>query len=200
MGLARAGSLRSLWWEAFSGLKAVRFRLGWRTLSWGALHIGLLSATLCPMSGPLNVWGWTRRRWWAIILAGRARSRLWQWKRRPAYRLLLLSGADVPPAFFGISFLLPFRSVSLKRIQTELPWAATFTGTAVLVAAPILLHYIRYPDLFFNQRIQMLFIFREFQGAPVLTLARSWQPMCGRFCRNSVFASWPAAVLPLSTL
>ncbi len=74
--------------------------------------------------------------------------------------------------FFGTSLLMPLRSVSLKRIQTELPWAATFTGTAGLVAAPIFLHYIRNPDLFFNQRIQMLFIFREYLGAPVLTLAK----------------------------
>ena len=110
-------------------------------------------------------WGWTRRRWWAIVLAG-ACAGLLPYTYYPARFVPFLF------LFFGTSFLLPFRSVSLKRIQTELPWAATFTGTAGLVAAPILLHYIRYPDLFFNQRIQMLFIFREFQGAPVLTLAK----------------------------
>ena len=109
-------------------------------------------------------WGWTRRRWWAIMLAG-ACAGLLPYTYYPARFVPFLF------LFFGTSFLLPFRSVSLKRIQTELPWAATFTGTAVLVAAPILLHYIRYPDLFFNQRIQMLFVFREFQGAPVMTLA-----------------------------
>ncbi len=110
-------------------------------------------------------WGWTRRRWWAIMLAG-ACAGLLPYTYYPARFVPFLF------LFFGISFLLPFRSVSLKRMQTELPWAATFTGTAGLIAAPILLHYIRYPDLFFNERIQMLFIFREFQGAPVLTLAK----------------------------
>ena len=138
-------------------------------------------------------WGWTRRRWWPIMLAG-ACAGLLPYIYYPArvVPFLLL--------FFGTSFLLPFRSVSLKRMQSELPWAATFTATAGLVAAPILLHYIRHPDLFFNERIQMLFIFREYQGAPYSLWPMSWQSMCGRFCRNSVFASWPAAVVPLSTL
>lgn len=62
--------------------------------------------------------------------------------------------------------------MSLKRMKSELPWAATFTSVAGLVAAPILFYYIRHPDLFFNERIQSLFVFREFQGAPVTTLAK----------------------------
>ena len=61
--------------------------------------------------------------------------------------------------------------MSLKRLQAELPWAAAFTGVAALVAAPILLHYLRNPDLFFNERIQTVFVFRKFQGAPLTTLA-----------------------------
>lgn len=110
-------------------------------------------------------WGWTRRRWWAIMLAG-ACAGLLPYIYYPARIVPFLF------LFFGTSFLLPFRSVTLKRMQSELPWAAAFTATAGLVAAPILLHYIRHPDLFFNERIQMLFIFREYQGAPVLTLAK----------------------------
>ena len=110
-------------------------------------------------------WGWTRRRWWAIMLAG-ACAGLLPYIYYPARFVPFLF------LFFGASLLLPFRSESLKRMRIELPWAATFTGTAGLVAAPIFLHYIRNPDLFFNQRIQMLFLFREYQGAPVLTLAK----------------------------
>ena len=110
-------------------------------------------------------WGWTRRRWWAVMLAG-ACAGLLPYVYYPA--------RFVPFLFliFGTSFLLPLRSVFLKRMQTDLLWATAFTGVAGLVAAPILLHYIRHPDLFFNERIQMLFIFREYQGAPVLTLAK----------------------------
>ncbi|MXY94777.1 MAG: hypothetical protein F4Y42_15165 [Caldilineaceae bacterium SB0664_bin_27] len=109
-------------------------------------------------------WGWTRRRWWGIVLAG-ACAGLLPYTYYPARFVPILF------LFFGLSFLLPFRSVSLKRIQSELPWAATFTCVAGLVAAPILFHYVRNPDLFFNDRIQTVFIFRKFQGAPVTTLA-----------------------------
>ena len=109
-------------------------------------------------------WGWTRRRWWGIVLAGVCAGLL-PYTYYPA--------RFVPFLFllFGMSFLLPFRSVSRTRMQTELPWAAIFTGVAGLVAAPILLYYIRYPDDFFNRHVQSLFIFREFQGASVTTLA-----------------------------
>ena len=109
-------------------------------------------------------WGWTRRRWWGVALAGVCAGLL-PYTYYPARFVPFLF------LFFGISLLLPFRSVSRTRVQTELPWAAAFTGVTALVAAPILLHYIRFPDLFLNQRIQMLFVFREFQGAPVITLA-----------------------------
>lgn len=109
-------------------------------------------------------WGWTRRRWWGIVLAG-ACAGLLPYTYYPARFVPLLF------LFFGLSFLLPSRSMSLKRVQSELPWAATFTGVAGLVAAPILFHYVRNPDLFFNDRIQTVFIFRKFQGAPVTTLA-----------------------------
>ena len=57
-------------------------------------------------------------------------------------------------------------------MRSELPWAATFTAVAGLVATPILLYYILYPDLFLNDRIQTLFVFRDFQDATMMTLAK----------------------------
>ena len=146
-----------------SGLLAVS--LG-QTILGRTSYRGIFLPLFLALCLALLWWGWTRRRWWGIALAG-ACAGLLPYTYYPA--------RFVPFLFllFGMSFLLPSRSVSSKRMQTELPWAATFAGVAGLVAAPILLHYIRYPDLFFNQRIQMLFIFSEFQGAPVITLART---------------------------
>jgi len=147
---------------AASGLLAVS--LG-QTILGRTSYRGSFLPFFLALSLALLWWGWTRRRWWAVMLAGACAGLLpyIYYPARFVPFLLLL---------FGTSFLLPLRSGSLKRMQAEVPWAAAFTGTAGLVAAPILLHYIRNPDLFFNERIQMLFIFREFQGTPVLTLAK----------------------------
>ena len=155
----------------------------WRGLVVGATGAGLLAVSLgqtilgrtsyrgsiLPLFLALCLallwWGWTRRQWWGVGLAG-ACAGLLPYIYYPArfVPLLLL--------FFGMSFLLPFRSMSLKRIRSELPWAATFTAVAGLVAAPILLYYILYPDLFLNDRIQTLFVFRDFQDATMMTLAK----------------------------
>ena len=153
-----------------------------RSLAVGAIGAGLLAVSLgqtlmgrtayrgslLPLFLALCLallwWGWTRRRWGGIGLAGVCAGLL-PYIYYPARFVPLLF------LFFGITFLLPFRSMSLKRLQSELPWAAAFTGVAALVAAPILLHYIRNPDLFFNERIQTVFVFRKFHGAPVTTLA-----------------------------
>ncbi len=155
----------------------------WRGLVVGATGAGLLAVSLgqtilgrtsyrgsiLPLFLALCLallwWGRTRRQWWGVGLAG-ACAGLLPYIYYPArfVPLLLL--------FFGMSLLLPFRSMSLKRIRSELPWAAAFTAVAGLVAAPILLYYILYPDLFLNDRIQTLFVFREFQDATLMTLAK----------------------------
>ena len=124
---------------------------------------GALLPLLLALCLALLWWGWTQRRWWGIVLAGMCAGLL-PYTYYPA--------RFVPFLFllFGMSFLLPFRPASLLKYRTELPRAAVFFGVAGLFAAPILLYYLLNPDLFFNQRVQTLFIFREFQGAPVITL------------------------------
>ena len=125
---------------------------------------GALLPLLLALCLALLWWGRTRRRWWGIVLAGMCAGLL-PYTYYPA--------RFVPFLFllFGISFLLPFRSASLTKYRTELLRAAVFVGVAGLFAAPLLLYYLLNPDLFFNQRVQTLFIFREFQGAPAIALA-----------------------------
>ncbi len=106
-------------------------------------------------------WGWTRRRWWGIVLAGVCAGVL-PYTYSPARFTPFLF------LFFGISFLLPIRSLTWPRIRAELPGAAIFTGVTGLVAAPILYHYIRNPEVFLNSRIQSLFIFRDGQDASMV--------------------------------
>ena len=110
-------------------------------------------------------WGWTRRRWWGIVLAGACAGVL-PYTYSPARFTPFLF------LFFGISFLLPIRSSTWKKMRTELQWAAVFTGVAGLVATPIIFHYIRNPELFFNERMQVLFIFSDVQDATVVARAR----------------------------
>ena len=109
-------------------------------------------------------WGWTRRRWWGIVLAGACAGVL-PYTYSPARFTPFLF------LFFGISFLLPIRSATWERMRAELPGAAIFTGVAGLVAAPIFYYYIRNPEVFFNSRIESLFIFRDVQDASVVAQA-----------------------------
>ncbi|MDE0068465.1 MAG: hypothetical protein OXO48_02030 [Caldilineaceae bacterium] len=125
---------------------------------------GVLLPLFLALCLALLWWGWTRRRWWGIVLAGACAGIL---------PYTYSSVRFVPFLFllFGVSFLLPFRSVSLDRLRTERLWAAVFTGVAGLVSAPIFIHYIRNPDAFFNTRIQRLYVFGGIQGFPVDVVA-----------------------------
>ncbi len=118
-------------------------------------------------------WGWTRRRWWGIVLAGVCAGLL-------PYTYIPSRFVPFLFLFFGLSFLRPFRSMTRKGRQTHVLYAATFVGVTGLVAAPILFHYIRHPELFFNKHIQWLFAFGDIQDTPVTTLmtvlaANAWQ-------------------------
>ena len=121
---------------------------------------GVLLPLFLALCLALLWWGWTRRRWWGIVLAG-ACAGILPYTYSPV--------RFVPFLFllFGVSFLLPFGSVSLDRLRAERLWAAAFTGVAGLVSAPIFIHYIRNHDAFFNTRIQRLYIFGGIQGFPV---------------------------------
>lgn len=111
-------------------------------------------------------WGWTRRRWWGIVLAGACAGIL-------PYTYSPARFAPFFFLFFGASFLYPLSSATWERVRTELPRAALFTGAAGLVATPIIFHYIRNPEAFFNKRMQELFIFRDVQDATVVEQAQT---------------------------
>lgn len=156
----------------------------WRGLVVGGIAAGLLAISLgqtilgrtsyrssfLPLFLALCLawlwWGWTRRRWWGIALAGACAGVL-PYTYSPARFIPFLF------LFFGISFLVPIRSATWSRIRAELPGAAIFTGVAGLVAAPIIYHYIRNPAIFLNSRIQSLFIFGGDQDASVVSQAGS---------------------------
>lgn len=124
-------------------------------------NIFTLLLVLCPA---LLFWGWTRRRWWGVALAGLCAGLLpysYTSARFTPFLFLLL----------GICYLQPIRPKTWKRLRSYLPRAALFVGVAGLTAAPILVHYILNPDSFFNSRIQSLSVFRGHEEAPIAALA-----------------------------
>ena len=122
-------------------------------------HMPLL---LCLCLG-LLWWGWKERSWWRIGLAGACAGLL-------PYTYMAARFVPFLIAFFGLSFLLPLRSVSWEKVRAELPWAAAFVGVAGLVAAPLLVHFALHPDHFFL-RSQNLWVFdpARSQGNPLGT-------------------------------
>ena len=86
--------------------------------------------------------GWQERSLWRIALAGVCAGLL-------PYTYIPARFTPFLFLFFGLSFLLPFRSVTRERMRVELPWAGIFLGVAGLVAAPILIHFALHPEHFF---------------------------------------------------
>ena len=147
----------------------------WRGLMVGAVGAGLMAvsigqtfmgrmafrANLLPLFLTVSLallWlGWRQRRWWLIALAGIGTG--------------LIPYTYIPARFvpfllllFGFSFLLPHGSVSRSKIRTELPLIGLFLGTAIVVAAPILIHFALNPNHFF-MRSSQLWIFDDSTGA-----------------------------------
>ncbi len=103
----------------------------------------LLSLTLALLWA-----GWMRRSWWRIALAGACAGAL-------PYTYIPARFTPFLFLLFGLSFALPFRSVTRERVQAELPWAGAFVGVAGLVAAPILVHFALHPEDFFIRSSQI---------------------------------------------
>ena len=147
----------------------------WRGVMVGAVGAGLMAvsigqtfmgrmafrANLLPLFLTVSLallWlGWRQRRWWVIALAGIGTG--------------LIPYTYIPARFvpfllllFGLSFLLPHGSVSRSKIRTELPFIGLFLGTAIVVAAPILIHFALNPNHFF-MRSSQLWIFDDNTGA-----------------------------------
>ncbi len=152
----------------------------WRGLLIGGIGAGLMAvsishtilgrtayskATLMPpllcLSLGLLWWGWKERSWWRIGLAGACTGLL---------PYTYMSARIVPflIVLFGLSFLLPLRSVSWGKVRAELPWAAAFVGVAGLVSAPLLVYFALHPEHFFL-RSQNLWVFdpARSQGNPL---------------------------------
>ena len=152
----------------------------WRGLLIGGIGAGLMAvsishtilgrtayskATFMPpllcLSLGLLWWGWKERSWWRIGLAGACTGLL---------PYTYMSARIVPflIVLFGLSFLLPLRSVSWEKVRAELPWAAAFVGVAGLVSAPLLVYFALHPEHFFL-RSQKLWVFDPVhsQGSPL---------------------------------
>ena len=145
----------------------------WRGLLIGGVGAGLLAVSLGqtiigrtafrPPFFPLFLslclvllWqGWTLRSRWRVALAGVCAGLL-------PYTYIAARFTPFLFLLFGLSFLLFFRlredggegentSVITSRVRAELPWVGIFAGMAMLVAAPILLHFALHPEHFVSR-------------------------------------------------
>ena len=99
-------------------------------------------------------WGWRQRvrhggTWWRVVLAGVCAGLL-------PYTYIPARFAPFLFLLFGLSFVLPFGSVTKERVRAELPWAGLFLGVAGLVAAPLLVYFALHPEHFFVRSSQLL--------------------------------------------
>ena len=181
--LASAGTVFVVFWLGRvlfgtdeSGNRAAR----WRGLFIGGAGAGLLAVSLgqtiiartayrttfLPLLLALCMvllWkGWTRRSKWYVALAGVSAGLL-------PYSYIPARFAPFLFLLFGLSFVLSFRqpereaklampSIDTSRIRAELTLAALFATVAVLVAAPILLHFALNPEHLVS-RASLVFIF-----------------------------------------
>ena len=165
-----------------AGLMAVS--IGLTIMGRTAFRTSLLPLILCLCLALL--WqGWRQRArrggaWWRIVLAGVCAGLL-------PYTYIPARFVPFLFLFFGLSFLLPFRSAARgpgqmarqcwARLRAELPWAGVFVGVAGLVAAPILVHFALHPEHFvLRSRDIWIFDPKQSQGDPLGTfLVNVWE-------------------------
>lgn len=169
--LASASTVILTWWLGqllFGQGKCGRKTL-WKGLFVGAVAAGLMAVSLSQAAvgrtgyranflPPILclclalLWlGWTRKRWWAIALAGLCGGLLpYTYSPARAVPLLLV--------LYGLS-LLPLGA--REKIRNEWRRAALFTALMALVAAPILFYFGLHPEHFWSGRISDLFIFNS---------------------------------------
>ena len=139
----------------------------WRGLLVGGVGAGLLAvsigqtligrmafrANLLPLLLSLCLallwWGWRQRSWWRIALAGACAGLL-------PYTYFSAHFSPLLFLLFGLSYVLPLRSVVRARGRAELRLAGAFVGVAGLVAAPMLFFLVLYPEEFFSRGSQLL--------------------------------------------
>ena len=149
-----------------AGLLAVS--LGQTIIGRAALRANFLPLFLC-LCLALLWWGWERRIWWRVALAGACAGLL-------PYTYLAARVTPFLFLFFGLSFLLPWGS-GKARLRAELPWAGVFLGVAGLIAAPILVYFALHPDQFFIRSNQLLILQPDqSQGDPLgALLGNVWE-------------------------
>ena len=140
-----------------AGLLAIS--LGQTIIGRAALRANFLPLFLC-LCLALLWWGWERRIWWRVALAGACAGLL-------PYTYLAARFTPFLFLFLGLSFLLPWGK-GKARLRAALPWAGVFLGAAGLVAAPILFYFALHPDDFFMRSNQLLILQSDrSQGDPL---------------------------------
>ena len=158
----------------------------WRGLLVGGVGAGLLAvsigqsfqsraglrATYLPLFLTLSLallWvGWKKRSLWVIALAGICTGLL-------PYTYNAARFAPFLFLFYGMSFLLPLGHMTRNKMRHAFLPSAIFLGTAVLVAAPLLIYFAGNPEDFFI-RSRGVWLFSENQGNPLgVFLKNVWE-------------------------
>lgn len=181
--LASAGTVFVVFWlgRLLFGRDGKGRATPWRGLLVGGIGAGLLAMSLgqtiigraalranfLPLLLGLCLlllWcGWEDRNWRRVALAGACAGLL-------PYTYLAARFAPFLLFFFGLSFLLPWEK-GKARLRAELPWAGIFLSAAVLVAAPILIHFALHPEHFVIRSNQLLVLQADrSQGEPLRAL------------------------------
>ena len=157
---ARANPWRGLF-VAGAGAGLLATSLGQTILSRGAYRANFLPLFLA-LSVALLWCAWSHcgrssRAWWGIALAGVCAGLL-------PYTYLPSRFSPFLFLFLGLSFLIPLNADARNRARDAWPRVALFVGVTGLVAAPILIYFVLYPEHFFL-RSGELWLFRADQVA-----------------------------------
>ena len=177
---------------AGAGLLAVS--IGQTVIGRTAFRGNFLPVLLC-LCLALLWWGWPLTEWqrgrhgeaWRRIALAGACAGLMFYTYIPARFapfLFLFYGLSFLPSYLvvvrqngGAAFRLSGFAAALNRVRVELPWIATFAGSAALVAAPFLIYFILHPEYFFL-RSSSLSVFQPdlSRGEQLgLFLANAWE-------------------------
>ena len=128
------------------GAALLAFSLGYTVIGRTVFRANFLPFLLCLCL--VLLWeGWKPRvdgggTWWQIVLAGVCLGLV-------PYTYIASRFVPILFLFFGLSFLLPLRADTRRRVRVELPRTGLFLGVSALVAAPILLYFALHPEHFF---------------------------------------------------
>ena len=188
--LASAGTVFAVFWlgRILFGQDEVDGRAApWRGLTIGGVGAGLMAVsvsqtimgrmafrtTLLPFLLCLclaTLWlGWRQRNWWHIALAGVCAGLL-------PYTYIPARLAPFLFLLLGLSFVMPFGTLTWASTRAELPRACVFVVIAGLVAAPILVYFALHPATFVARANEILVLHASgSRGDPLAAfLVNSW--------------------------